>query len=441
MHSVHHPLVGHRAYPLIVFLIGALCMTVAGYLLIDGLSHFSGDDSTRRVLITVGVLFQVTESLCFIIAATPSAAHSALWRVGFFCFGTLIFIFSIAVMTLAQKTALQSGEFQAAAIDEKREHLRAQIASLDQVIDSYRHNAERQSNSVYKDSRELGQDSINRAAELEQKKLGLSDELFSLNQTRRETSGDFFSQLENVTGLPAKQTEFYFLVVRSLLIELSGILLLAYGARLGAGRIISPIVPPVSAPPDPDRDSLGRAEWTSETGQAGGAGQPPAIAAPPGAADPPRPGRIGADGADRPPEPPAETPKPTAHAAGRPPGAPPAHVETAAPAGADAPTKPVDSPPLPEGNVIPFTEGHSYSSYIQRMKLAQQRSAVPREIDRLSQKVLALHRQGEIDSFGRDAIIKALRKHHKINIGSRKAEQVKEHIESVLGLPGDGQSV
>jgi hypothetical protein len=420
--TTHHPLIGHRAYPLIVFLIGALCMVVAGYLLIDGLSHFSGDDSTRRVLITVGVLFQITESLCFIIAATPSPAHSALWRVGFFCFGALIFIFSIAVMTLAQKTALQSGEFQAAAIDEKREHLRAQIASLDQVIASYRYNAERQSNSVYKDSRELGQDSINRASELEQKKLGLSDELFALNQTRRETSGDFFSQLENVTGLPAKQTEFYFLVTRSLLIELSGILLLAYGARLGAGRVTVPASPPVAEPPDPDRGVSKSRETVTPTGRM--------------------------EVSTHAPESPAETPETTVHAAGRPTRPLP---KTPAPAGAADPpgaergraaevVESIDVSSSSEDNVIPFGGGHSYSSYIQRMKQAQQRSAVSHEIDQLSQKVLALHRKGDIDSFGRDAIIKALRKHHKISIGSRKAVQVKEHIESVLGISNDGQS-
>lgn len=208
-------------------------MAVAGYFLIEGLSQFAGSAAAKNMLIVGGVLFQITESLCF-IAASALTYHSLRWRYILFSLGLVLFSFSIGVMTLAQKTALQTGEAQAQANDEKRGHIRSQITSLEEVIASYRFNAEKQSRSIYKDSRALGQDSINRAAELEEKKMRLSEELFALNTARRQTSSDFFHRLEEVTGLPEKSTEFYFLVLRSLLLELSGIILMSFGANLRA---------------------------------------------------------------------------------------------------------------------------------------------------------------------------------------------------------------
>ena len=104
-------------------------MAVAGYFLIEGLSQFSGDSTAKNMLIIGGVLFQITESLCF-IAAAALTYHSLRWRYMLFSLGAVLFCFSIGVMTLAQKTALQTGEAQAQANDEKREHIRSQIASL-----------------------------------------------------------------------------------------------------------------------------------------------------------------------------------------------------------------------------------------------------------------------------------------------------------------------
>ena len=217
----------------LIFCVGASCMAVAGYFLIEGLSQFAGGESTQRMLIIGGILFQITESICF-ISASALTYHSKRWRFMLLSLGFVLFGFSIAVMTLAQKTALETGENQAHAIDEKRNQLRNQITSLQKVIDTYRFNAQRQSRSIYKDSRAAGQDSLNRAAKLEERKLQLSNALFTLNQQRQQTSSDFFKRVEEVTGLSAASTEFYFLVVRSLLLELSAILLMSFAANLRA---------------------------------------------------------------------------------------------------------------------------------------------------------------------------------------------------------------
>ena len=220
-----------RSTQLVIFLVGMAAMIVAGWYLIEGMLHFAGDDTSKRVFIAAGIIFQITESICFIAAAALTAG-AIYWRISLVGLGTLLFLFSITVMTLAQKATLQTGESEAQAQEQQTVALQNQIKSLEQMISSYRLNAEKQSKSIFANSRELGQDSLNRATELENQKLELSNKLFVLNSAKRQTSSDFFKQLENTVGLPALQTEFYFLVCRSLLLELCGIFLMAFAAYL-----------------------------------------------------------------------------------------------------------------------------------------------------------------------------------------------------------------
>jgi predicted permease len=214
-----------------IFLVGLCAMMVSGWYLIEGMLHFAGDDSSKKVFIAAGIIFQITESICF-VSATAFTTRSWLWRGSLFSLGSILFIFSIAVMTLAQKATLQSGDNQAKAMDLQIGAIKGQIKSLDNVIAGYRLNAEKQSKSVYANSRELGQDSLNRATEIEEKKLQLANRLFDLQKARKQTSADFFKQLESITGLPALKTEFYFLTIRSVLMELCGIVLMAFAAHL-----------------------------------------------------------------------------------------------------------------------------------------------------------------------------------------------------------------
>lgn len=216
-----------------IFLVGVCAMAVSGWYLIEGMLHFAGDDTSKRVFIAAGIIFQITESICFIAAAALSA-KKLYWRTLLFIMGSVLFVFSIGVMTLAQKAALQSGNNQALALDTQMSSIKAQIASLDNVITGYRFNADKQSKSVYANSRELGQDSLNRATELELKKIKLNEKLFELQNARKQSSSDFFGQLEKVTGWPALQSEFYFLITRSVLLELCGIMLMAFAAHLRA---------------------------------------------------------------------------------------------------------------------------------------------------------------------------------------------------------------
>ena len=220
-----------RTMQLAIFLVGLAAMIVSGWYLIEGMLHFAGDDTSKRVFIAAGIIFQITESICFISAAALSNKHF-YWRILLLLLGCVLFLFSITVMTLAQKATLQSGEVETSALNEQIAATKSQIASLDEMIGAYRLNAEKQSKSIYANSRELGQDSLNRATELEEKKLELSEKLFTLSSARKQTSSDFFQQLETIINYPAKQMEFYFLVTRSLLLELCGIFLLSFAAYL-----------------------------------------------------------------------------------------------------------------------------------------------------------------------------------------------------------------
>ncbi len=222
-----------------VFAAGVAAMAVAGFILIEGMLKFGGDTAARNIFIAAGIIFQISETICFVACALMTR-KSLRWRIGLFTLGTLLFAFSIAVMTLAQKATLFSGEQRNDAIELQIQALNSQIESLSHMISSYQFNAEKQSKSIYADSRKRGQDSLNRATKLEEKKLDLMEQLFVLNQTKQHTSSQFFKQIELVTGLPALETEFYFLVIRSLLLELCGIVLMAFSAYLiGSIRIES----------------------------------------------------------------------------------------------------------------------------------------------------------------------------------------------------------
>ncbi|MFV2057066.1 MAG: hypothetical protein ACC707_11405 [Thiohalomonadales bacterium] len=414
-----------HASPLI-FSVGVACMIVAGYFLIEGLSQFSGNATTRNILIIGGILFQITESLCF-IAAAALAFHSRLWRVSLFMLGCVLFLFSVAVMTLAQKTALQAGVNEAGAIDEKRQYMREQMTSLDRMIESYQYNAEKQSKSIYKDSRALGQDSINRATAIEQQKLELSDELFALNQERKETSVDFFNRLEEVTGLPSRNTEFYFLVLRSLLIELSGILLMAFGASLrtlraqGAYQNLAAVDTASElnnyAEPVAEDHSVATGVMASAEGLACPLPLPTVSNAPV------KNSSHGKNGsAVRKKKTPIGINKITLMSRPR---------ENEDDIGEfdldgvdlDAEIQYIEDHP----KVLKFNE-HSYSLHIQRLRKNIQPTANNPNVKSLGNSIIDLYQKGVIASLNREEIINGLRKYHNVDVDKDQAIQISDYI-------------
>jgi len=404
-------------------------MIVAGFFLIEGLSQFSGDETTRNILIIGGILFQITESLCF-IAAASLAFHSITWRMSLFGLGCILFLFSIGVMTLAQKTALQTGINEASAIDEKRGQIREQITSLDRMIESYRLNAEKQSKSIYKDSRALGQDSINRATEIELEKSKLSEQLFALNQQRKETSIDFFIRLEEVTGLPAVSTEFYFLVVRSLLLELCGIILMAFAANLRAliaqHKQQTVVVNEVAAPArhsegvarESDVDSKKKSAANSSIGH----GLTQSLT---------RASKKSKDGFLS-----------LVSSISKPLSKHRAQKAALKRSSAMVNNKAVNSDSFDIENVDMDAEiaqvertnnihnltQHDYSRYIDRLRQNEEMTQAEKEVAAMSASLMELYQRGIITSLSREGIIRGLAKHHNINIDSDKASQIKQYL-------------
>ena len=457
-----HVLPQNRITASLVFLVGASCMIVAGYFLIEGLSQFSGDETTRNILIIGGILFQITESLCF-IAAASLAFHSITWRMSLFGLGCVLFLFSIAVMTLAQKTALQTGINEASAIDEKREQIREQIASLDRMIESYRYNAEKQSKSIYKDSRAMGQDSINRAAEIEGEKSKLSEQLFALNQQRKETSIDFFIRLEEVTGLPAVSTEFYFLVIRSLLLELCGIILMAFAANLRA--LISqhhhqqPVEKTVVASAKADRNE--RNERSKKPGaEKAGRKTKAQSAKRKEAVDnsvvttlrKPKEGLLSLVSSISKPlaaklkeankeEINAEKNK-LANSTALKSAANAKQASVAVAGGAVAANHAVNADSYDIDNIdldaeiaqvertnnIHNLTQHDYSRYIDRLRQNEEMSKAEKEIAAMGASLMELYQRGIITTLSREGIIRGLAKHHNINIDSAKAKEIKQFL-------------
>ncbi|MDH5327619.1 MAG: hypothetical protein OEY58_19370 [Gammaproteobacteria bacterium] len=219
----------------IVLVCGAVSMICAAFFLIKGLSSGSFGSATN-VLIIGAIVLQVSEVILFLLASTDVLGqHSRLGRAGFFSLGCSLFLFSVFIMTMAQSTSLQTGVREAAANDSQRLRLEQQLESLTSIIDSYRKNADTQSQSVYANSRALGQDSINRAVELEQKKFAILEQLGQLDRSRKESSSDFFLRLESLTGIQQGYWGIAFLVTLSLLFEVIGIVLITTAVKLMSG--------------------------------------------------------------------------------------------------------------------------------------------------------------------------------------------------------------
>jgi hypothetical protein len=221
-----------RPYPglgVISLALGLVCMAIAGVILIQGLLQFSANQAAQWIFIASGIAFQVVESFCF-VAASRTSPHSRGWRYAMFTLGVCLFVFSIAIMTIAQRAALAVDELAASANDEQRRILHTRLASIDQLIDGYRLNAATQSRSVYAQSRKLGQTSLNLAKDLEEQKQAITAQLLALASHNTQTAADFFTRVERVIGWPATHIEFWFLFLRACLIEIAGVVCLSYGA-------------------------------------------------------------------------------------------------------------------------------------------------------------------------------------------------------------------
>lgn len=226
----------HRA---VIFLVGFACMVLSGYFLVIGLSQFAVNESVKVILAASAVTLQIAESACFMIAAAMPSPFKKI-RAALFAGGSIIFIFSIAVVTVAQKAVFQESEVSANASDTMTKNIEGQIANLDATIASYRLNGEKQSRSIYPESRAKGQESLDKAAKLTEKQEALSAKLFDLQKQRSVTGMDVYHKLEKILGIDAENMELGFIVVRSLLLETIGVLFLSLPGYL---KTLTPTAP------------------------------------------------------------------------------------------------------------------------------------------------------------------------------------------------------
>lgn len=226
----------HRA---VIFLVGFACMVLSGYFLVIGLSQFAVNESIKVILAASAVTLQIAESACFMIAAAMPSPFKKI-RAALFVGGSIIFIFSIAVVTVAQKAVFQESEVSANANDTMKKNIEGQIANLDATIASYRLNGEKQSRSIYPESRAKGQESLDEATKLMEKREALSEQLFELQKQRSVTGMDVYRKLEKVLRIDAENIELGYILVRSLLLETIGVLFLSLPGYL---KTLEPTAP------------------------------------------------------------------------------------------------------------------------------------------------------------------------------------------------------
>ncbi|MDH5665029.1 MAG: hypothetical protein OEY10_01875, partial [Nitrosopumilus sp.] len=218
------------------FLLGLVGICVSGYLLVTGLSHFSANDSARNTFIVGGIFFQILETVCFVTVTSIPGIHRP-WKYALIALGVSFFIFSISIMTIAQKATVYGGENETKAIDNELAQLNSQLKTIDSIIESFQANAGKQSKSIYAESRELGREALLDATHLIEKKEKLIGQISELQRDRKETAAGFFVQVENIVGFDARSIEFEFYFIRSLFFEISGIFCFAFGGYLRARKI------------------------------------------------------------------------------------------------------------------------------------------------------------------------------------------------------------
>lgn len=213
----------------VIYAVGLLALGLASYFLVTGLSSFAEDGQFALMLMATGIVFQMVESICFIGAS--SLAKTKSWKIVLLSLGVTLFLFSILTMTLAQKSVMMKAQQKAKTLDAKRNYLAKQIESLNVLIKGYHTKNAKDLTSKWITRRKAGEKSLNEVTRLESRKLKLINELHSLNHQRKPTSNDFFKEVAvtlNWSESMALKMEFWFIVGRSLLLEISAMLLLSF---------------------------------------------------------------------------------------------------------------------------------------------------------------------------------------------------------------------
>lgn len=221
-------LVNSKAY--LLYFIGFISMLTASYLVINSFTLLAGEND-KWIFIIVGIVIQVSEAIVFPIFSSLPNNHriskSILLITGF-----LLVTVSITGMVFSQIHTFAAQDNAQSNLNEQISRLNSSVNEINRTKESYLDNSKKQSASVYRESRALGQDSINRAAELDEKKRVLEEELKPLIKLKNSATDNTFAKLEKTLNIPKEDIEFYFVILRAVVLEFCGIIWLSLAASL-----------------------------------------------------------------------------------------------------------------------------------------------------------------------------------------------------------------
>lgn len=235
-----------------LFVLGGMLIGLASAFTIDGMRMYITNSLTLWMWVITALACQACEAVFFVKATNPGMP--AKTRVYLGALAAAFFLFGIYLMTFGQYVqwlediAAAEAKFQTqnapaqqrkaarGALDSTIADVERQVSQKHQIIDSYRINADRQSQSIYRDSRQSAQSMLEKIRIEEQEMKKLFEQLSDLRQQRAAM---------NLSEVPAQATilqidqqltqqvdiKFFVLLARSLLIEIGAITLLALAAR------------------------------------------------------------------------------------------------------------------------------------------------------------------------------------------------------------------
>lgn len=226
-------------------IIGIFLSAVATWFFALGLLATEPDERSRDALFAAGVLLTACQLIAF--SSTELLPEGVLtrqrWRPK--VLACVLFCFEVLTMAITQQFLVETADVQASAIETRATELRAQLDSLRRSAAGLRENGEIQSRSKFPESRAEGAAALRQAVDVERDIGRLADELTKVESSRKPT----------FTSLLGPDRTTWFIVLRSALVALAGLVMVSWGSSLiGEARRAGHIAaragqPPAGGPP------------------------------------------------------------------------------------------------------------------------------------------------------------------------------------------------
>jgi hypothetical protein len=202
--------------------IGLFASAVATWFFALGLQATEPDDQSRNALIAAGVLLTACQLIAF--STTELLPEGVLtrqrWRPK--ALAALLFCFEVMTMAITQLALVQVADVQASADGTRAAELRTQLDRLRSTAAGLRENGEIQSRSKLPQSRAAGAAALRQAVDVERDIGHLASELAKVESDKRPT----------LTSLLGPERTTWFVVLRSALVALAGLVMVSWGSSL-----------------------------------------------------------------------------------------------------------------------------------------------------------------------------------------------------------------